>query len=100
MSNHEEIVYDDTCAWCKHPLKVYVLSWQTVKSRDAMPLVANYCNEKTRRQEGEYNCEEIALSTPENEEKVLLEIVRRRRKLERLEAEAEAEAAGAASAEV
>lgn len=80
-----EKVYDDTCAWCEHPLKVYVLSWQKVKSFDAIPLVANYCNEKTRRQEGEYNCEELALETPENTEKVLRELVRRRRKLERLE---------------
>lgn len=91
MSNHEETVYDDACAWCGHELKVYVLSWQRVKSHYAMPLVANYCNEKTRRQPGEYSCEEEALSTPENEQKVLREIVRRRRRLERLEADTEAE---------
>jgi hypothetical protein len=96
MSNHEEVSYEDTCAWCKHPLKVYVLSWQTVKSRDAMPLVANYCNEKTRQEQGEYTCEEEALSTPENVEAVLLEIVRRRRKIERLEKEAMEAARGTA----
>ena len=93
MSNGETI-YDDTCAWCKHTLKVYVLSWQTVKSRDSMPLVANYCDEKTCRdpdqiKECKHTCEETALSTPENIESMLLEVMRRRRKIERLEKEAE-----------
>ena len=83
-----EIPSDDKCAWCGHDLKVYVLTWQTVKSRISMPIVANYCNEKTRRQEGTYECEETALSTPENSHTVLLEIVRRRRKIERLEKDA------------
>lgn len=85
-----ETVYDDKCAWCGHEIKVYTLSWQKVKSFDSMPLVANYCNSIHRDDDdGDFDCEETALSTPENTEKVLHEIVRRRRKLERLEAEAE-----------
>ncbi len=82
---------DDTCAWCKHDIKVAVRSWETVKSRYAMPICANYCNDKTCGVDNcDHNCNEVALSTPENEERMLFEVVRRRRKLERLAAEAEA----------
>jgi hypothetical protein len=64
-----------------------------VKSHYSIPLVANYCDEKTCREEGcGFACEEVALSTPEGEEQVLHEIIRRKRKMERQEAEAMAEA--------
>lgn len=87
-----EKTYDDTCAWCKHPLKVYILSWQKCKSHIAMPILANYCDAKTCREEGcKHDCMDIALSTPENTESMLHEVVRRIRKLERLESEKETE---------
>ena len=83
---HEES-FEDECGWCGHKLKVYVRSWETCKSHYSIPILANYCNEKTRQEKGEYNCEEEALSTPENEKKVLLEMWRRRKKLARIAAE-------------
>lgn len=79
---------DDTCCYCNHPLKVADRTWERVKSHYAMPICANYCDEKTCKEENcELKCEEIALATPEGEHKMLLEVVRRKRKLERLEAE-------------
>lgn len=89
---------EDTCAWCKHELSVADKMWAHVKSHTAMPITANYCNDKTCKAENcKRDCGEIALSTPENEEKVLHEVVRRRRKIERLEKDTQKamEAAGA-----
>jgi hypothetical protein len=83
---------DDTCAWCRHPLKVATRSWESVNSTHAFPICANYCDNKTCKVDGcNQVCGSIALSTPENEEKMLHEVVRRRRKIERLTAEAESE---------
>ena len=93
MTTKHEEVFDDECGWCLHPIKVYVRSWETCKSHLSVPILANYCDEKTCKSEDcEQNCGEIALSTPENEEKVLHEMWRRRKKLARLAAEAETSA--------
>lgn len=80
---------DDTCAWCNHALKVADRHWERARSHYAIPLCANFCTNKTcNEEECEHKCEEIAFSSAENEEKVLHEVVRRQRKLERLEADA------------
>ena len=90
---------DDTCAWCNHDLRVADRMWEHVKSHTSMPIVANYCNEKTCKDEKcKKDCSETVLSSPENEEKMLHEIVRRRRKMERLEEDAQ-KAMEAASAQ-
>ena len=91
MAEKHEEVLDDECGWCNHPLKVYVRSWETCKSHYSIPILANYCNEKTRQEKGEFNCEEEAFSSPDNEHKVLLEMWRRRKKLERIANDAAAE---------
>jgi hypothetical protein len=85
---HVETQYDDQCGWCEHPIKVYVKSWMKCKSHISIPILANYCDPKKCAVEGcEHKCSEIAQSTPENCEKVLHEIWRRRRKSARLSAE-------------
>jgi hypothetical protein len=90
---------EDTCVWCNHDLKVADRHWEKVKSHIAMPICANYCNDKTCKAENcKKDCGDVALSTPANEEKMLHEIVRRKRKLERLEEDAKKAMEAAANA--